>query len=65
MKAYIVKGYNQEYYEDYEEFIAAIVLDEAEANALVEKLEAEQDYWLYIVENYEVGRIYNDYGQLV
>ena len=65
MKAYIVKGYNQEYYEDYEEFIAAVVLDEAEANALVEKLEAEQDYWLYIVENYEVGRIYNDYGQLV
>ena len=65
MKTYIVKGYNQEYYEDYEEFIAAVVFDEAEANALVEKLEAEQDYWLYIVENYEVGRIYNDYGQLV
>ena len=65
MKAYIVKGYNQEYYEDYEEFIAAVVLDEAEANALAKRLEAEQNYWLYTVEDYEVGRIYNDEGQLV
>ena len=54
MKAYIVKGYNQEYYEDYEEFIAA-----------VKRLQAEQNYWLYTVEDYEVGRIYNDEGQLV
>ena len=44
MKAYIVKGYNQEYYEDYEEFIAAVVLDEAEANALAKRLQAEQNY---------------------
>ena len=65
MKAYIVKGFNQADYEDHIEYVAAIVFDEAEANALVERLEAEQDYWLYLVENYEVGRIYNDYGQLV
>ena len=65
MKAYIVKGFNQASYEDHIEYVAAIVFDEAEANALVEKLEAEQDYWLYIVEDYEVGRIYNDYRELV
>lgn len=65
MKAYIVKGFNQASYEDHEEYIAAIVLDKAEADALVERLEAEQGYWLYIVEDYEVGRIYNDYHELV
>ena len=65
MKAYIVRGFNQADYEDYVEYIAAILLDKAEADALVEKLEAEQDYWLYIVEDYEVGRIYNDYRELV
>jgi len=61
MKAYIVKGFNKEEYpEDYMEYIAAVVLDEAEANALAERLEREQNYWLYTVEDYEVGRIYND-----
>ena len=40
MKAYIVKGFNQADYEDHIEYIAAIVFDEAEANALVEKLES-------------------------
>ena len=65
MRAYIVKGFNQADYEDHIEYIAAVLFDEAEANALVERLEAEQDYWLYIVEDYEVGRIYNDYRDLV
>lgn len=65
MTAYIVKGFNQASYEDHEEFIAAIVLDKAEAYALAERLQAEQDYWLYLVEDYELGRIYNDYGELV
>ncbi len=65
MKAYIVKGFNQADYEDHIEYIAAIVLDKAEADALVERLEAEQDYWLYLVEDYEVGRTYNDYHELV
>jgi predicted Zn-dependent peptidase len=61
MKVYIVKGFNKEEYpEDYMEYIAAVVLDEAEANALAERLEREQNYWLYTVEDYEVGRIYND-----
>lgn len=65
MKAYIVKGFNQADYEDHIEYIAAVVFDKAEADALVEQLEAEQDYWLYLVEDYEVGRIYNDYRDLV
>lgn len=42
MKAYIVKGFNKEEYpEDYMEYIATVVLDEAEANALTERLERE------------------------
>lgn len=65
MKAYIVKGFNQADYEDHIEYIAAVVFDKAEADVLVEQLEAEQDYWLYLVEDYEVGRIYNDYRDLV
>lgn len=65
MKAYIVKGFNHEYYEDYEEYIAAVVLDKAEAEALAERLTGEQNYWSYTVEDYEVGRIYNDDRELV
>lgn len=34
MKAYIVKGFNQADYEDHIEYIAAVLFDEAEANAL-------------------------------
>lgn len=66
MKVYIVKGNNNEpYAEDYMEYIAAVILDKAEAQALAERLEGEQNYWVYTVEDYEVGRIYNDEGQLV
>ena len=62
--AYLVKGFNKKGYEDYE-YLAMITLDKAEAEATVKRLEAEQDYWAYIIEEYEVGRIFNERGELV